>query len=101
MLSRLADYGLLSLILTLASLPVSSAIDPAVIEKTSNNSLLWGPYRPGRYFGVRPRLPDSLIAGLMWAKVNDYQDFQQSMLAASCSLQPYNTSSAMLIPLGN
>lgn len=31
-----------------------------------DNSLLWGPYRPNVYFGMRPRIPNSLISGLMW-----------------------------------
>ncbi|KAG6879960.1 hypothetical protein C0992_008894 [Termitomyces sp. T32_za158] len=28
--------------------------------------LLWGPYRPNLYFGLRPRIPNSLMTGLMW-----------------------------------
>ncbi|KAJ1896914.1 Processing alpha glucosidase I, partial [Coemansia sp. IMI 209127] len=30
------------------------------------SDLLWGTYRPNLYFGTRPRLPDSLLSGLMW-----------------------------------
>ncbi|CAK9441289.1 uncharacterized protein LODBEIA_P51580 [Lodderomyces beijingensis] len=41
--------------------------------KKSNDSLLWGPYRSALYFGLRPRLPRSLLSGLMWFPVNDYQ----------------------------
>lgn len=48
------------------------------IERSSNQSLLWGPYRPNLYFGVRPRIPKSLMGGLMWAKVDNYQDVQHS-----------------------
>lgn len=48
------------------------------ICRASNDSLLWGPYRPNLYFGVRPRLPKSLIMGLLWAKVDDYQHTQNS-----------------------
>lgn len=33
--------------------------------------LLWGPYRPNVYFGMRPRIPHSLISGLMWYNAND------------------------------
>jgi hypothetical protein len=51
------------------------------IARTSNDSLLWGPYKPNLYFGVRPRIPKSLQAGLMWAKVDNYQDIQNSRLA--------------------
>lgn len=46
--------------------------------KANNESLLWGPYKPNLYFGVRPRLPDSFFAGLMWAKVDDFVNAQQS-----------------------
>ncbi|KAK6464508.1 glycoside hydrolase [Scheffersomyces coipomensis] len=35
-------------------------------SKFSNESLLWGPYSSNLYFGVRPRLPRSLLSGLMW-----------------------------------
>lgn len=58
-----------------------AAQDPAALEleKANNASLLWGPYRPNLYFGVRPRLPKSLLTGLMWARVEDYQSIQQSM----------------------
>lgn len=50
----------------------------AEIEKATNASLLWGPYRPNLYFGVRPRIPKSLMGGLMWARVDDYQSIQHS-----------------------
>ncbi len=49
------------------------------IGRTSNQSLLWGPYRPNLYFGVRPRIPKSLLTGLLWSKVEDFQTVQQSM----------------------
>ncbi|GAC93457.1 mannosyl-oligosaccharide glucosidase [Pseudozyma hubeiensis SY62] len=39
-------------------------------------SLLWGTYRPQIYFGLRPRLPDSLLTGLAWFGLQDYTDFQ-------------------------
>lgn len=47
--------------------------------KASNNSLLWGPYRPNLYFGVRPRLPKSLMTGLMWSRVEDFTQVQQNI----------------------
>jgi len=46
-----------------------------------DDSLLWGPYRPNLYFGVRPRLPKSLSTGLMWTRVDDYNDIQTSMFS--------------------
>lgn len=38
----------------------------------SNDSLLWGPYRSALYFGIRPRIPRSLLSGLMWFNMDDY-----------------------------
>lgn len=38
----------------------------------SRDSLLWGPYRSGYYFGIRPRLPHSLILGLLWFNADDH-----------------------------
>ncbi|KAK7466923.1 Processing alpha glucosidase I [Stygiomarasmius scandens] len=51
------------LVLGLASVVSSSSL---------NDTLLWGPYRPNLYFGLRPRLPQSLMTGLMWFGTNDY-----------------------------
>lgn len=48
------------------------------IARASNQTLMWGPYRPNLYFGVRPRLPKSLMSGLMWSKVEDWADVQNS-----------------------
>lgn len=41
-------------------------------QQFSDESLLWGPYRSSLYFGIRPRIPKSLLSGLMWYQVNDY-----------------------------
>lgn len=42
--------------------------------KDSDASLLWGPYRSNLYMGVRPRgLAHSLMTGLMWYNIDDYQ----------------------------
>lgn len=43
-----------------------------VVSQTSNETL-WGAYRPNLYFGLRPRLPKSLMTGLMWFGTQDYQ----------------------------
>lgn len=53
------------------------------IGRLNNQSLLWGPYRPNLYFGVRPRIPKSLMAGLMWGKIETYNDFQNSRLSTT------------------
>src|SRR3954469_18946384 len=52
------------------------------IAREQNSSLLWGPYRPNVYFGVRPRIPKSFTGGLMWAKVDDFVNIQNSKLPA-------------------
>lgn len=48
------------------------------IARNTNQSLLWGPYRSNLYFGVRPRIPKSLMGGLMWSRVDNFQDVQNS-----------------------
>ncbi|KAF8534679.1 glucosidase I [Trichophaea hybrida] len=49
------------------------------IARVSNQSLLWGPYRPNLYFGVKPRIPNSFISGLLWSNVDDFQTFQENI----------------------
>merc|ERR1712000_82391 len=41
-----------------------------------NDTLLWGPYRPNLHFGVRPRLPNSLMTGLLWANTETFATAQ-------------------------
>ncbi|KAI1342088.1 glycoside hydrolase [Xylariaceae sp. FL0016] len=48
------------------------------IGRLNNQSLLWGPYRPNLYFGVRPRVPKSLATGLLWSKVDNYINVQNN-----------------------
>jgi len=57
---------------------VSGDVSPSLLQAVSaasNASLLWGPYRPNLYFGVRPRLPKSLLTGLLWSNMDDYGAF--------------------------
>jgi mannosyl-oligosaccharide glucosidase len=63
-----------------ASLGASADVSDlnAEIDRVTNETLLWGPYRPNVYFGVRPRIPKSFIGGLMWANVDSYADISQS-----------------------
>jgi mannosyl-oligosaccharide glucosidase len=42
-----------------------------VASAEPDGSFLWGPYRPNLYLGLRPRIPNSLLLGLMWAGVRD------------------------------
>ncbi|KAK3685927.1 glycoside hydrolase family 63 protein [Podospora appendiculata] len=62
-----------------ASLQDESLILNNEVARQNNQSLLWGPYRPNLYFGVRPRIPKSLMAGLMWGKVDTYDDIQSTI----------------------
>lgn len=58
------------------SSPGSSSILQTELSRASNSSLLWGPYNPGLYFGIRPRIPESFRGALIWSAVNDFSDFQ-------------------------
>lgn len=51
---------------------------PEVIaaQQLAASSLLWGTYRPQIYFGMRPRLPNSLLTGLAWVGLQDYSGLQ-------------------------
>lgn len=55
------------------------------IQRQNNQSLLWGPYRPNLYLGIKPRLPESFIGGLMWSNVEDYQSLSDSEFSLSLS----------------
>jgi mannosyl-oligosaccharide glucosidase len=50
---------------------------PSVTPQSLNNSnsLVWGAFRPNLYFGLRPRIPQSLMTGLVWFGTHDYQSF--------------------------
>lgn len=69
---------------------VSATQDLTDFERATNQSLLWGPYRPNLYFGVRPRTPDGLLMGLLWSRVEDYESIQHS----KCGLR-LSTSTCM------
>jgi len=75
--ARLLALGFL---LSLLSTTEGQATQEVLSQNTklSNESLLWGPYRPNLYFGVRPRIPKSLMTGLLWAKVDSFQGVQNS-----------------------
>ncbi|KAH7318331.1 family 63 glycoside hydrolase [Stachybotrys elegans] len=71
-----------ALLLQVAALATGIAADagqsPAAedIDHANNESLLWGPYKPNLYFGVRPRSPNGLWTGLMWSRADSYSDPQ-------------------------
>ncbi|KAJ2242741.1 Processing alpha glucosidase I [Coemansia sp. RSA 455] len=49
-----------------------------------NAELQWGTYRPNLYFGTRPRLPNSLLSGLMWFGLDNQRNWQK--IRHSCEL---------------
>ncbi|KAL2039100.1 hypothetical protein N7G274_008149 [Stereocaulon virgatum] len=77
---QLWRFSALGILLSLLSLALAEAAQEMLAEnaRRSNDSLLWGPYRPNLYFGVRPRIPKSLMTGLMWAKVDSFQGVQNN-----------------------
>jgi mannosyl-oligosaccharide glucosidase len=60
-------------------LPLASSVLPLAFATASaanaSDSLFWGTYRPNLYFGLKPRLPESLMTGLIWFGTQDYQSF--------------------------
>lgn len=50
-------------------------------------SLFWSTYRPNLYFGLRPRVPNTLMTGLMWHGLNDYQSVMSMCRLGSCFVQ--------------
>jgi mannosyl-oligosaccharide glucosidase len=48
------------------------------LAQGTNDTLLWGPYRPNLYFGLRPRIPQSLMTGLAWFGTQDYNSIGQT-----------------------
>lgn len=63
---------------TCALLATAQDTSPQIFSQASNDSLLWGPYRPNLYFGLRPRLPKSILTGLLWSRVEDFQSVQNN-----------------------
>ncbi|KAH8107152.1 glycoside hydrolase [Cristinia sonorae] len=43
-----------------------------------SDTLVWGAYRPNLYFGLRPRIKQSLMTGLMWFGVQDYKSVEKT-----------------------
>ncbi|CAE6490183.1 unnamed protein product [Rhizoctonia solani] len=57
---------------------LSHALAQETTNSTYDDSLLWGTYRPNLYFGLRPRLPQSLMTGLMWFGTQHYQSLTKT-----------------------
>ncbi|KIK79717.1 glycoside hydrolase family 63 protein [Paxillus rubicundulus Ve08.2h10] len=48
------------------------------LHENVTEDLQWGAYRPGLYFGLRPRLPQSLLTGLIWFGTQNYQSLAKT-----------------------
>ncbi|KAG0705211.1 glycoside hydrolase [Suillus ampliporus] len=57
-------------------LPLLPSVYPSFVNNTED--LIWGAYRPNLYFGLRPRLPQSLMTGLMWFGTQNYQSIAKA-----------------------
>ncbi|WFD07739.1 mannosyl-oligosaccharide glucosidase [Malassezia vespertilionis] len=64
----LAGLQLLQLILAFAACISASS------DVVGDPGTVWGTYRPQVLFGMRPRLPDSLVTGLAYFATRDYHD---------------------------
>lgn len=53
-------------IFTLIGLSTSADSISEEYERINKNSLNWGPYRSNLYLGIKPRIPDSILTGLLW-----------------------------------
>lgn len=58
-------------------LPLIPSVTPHSLN--ASNSLAWGAYRPNLYFGLRPRIPQSLMTGLLWFGTQDYNSLTSKL----------------------
>lgn len=68
---------LLARFLVSAEVPIEYDDTSLLIEnfkELNRESLNWGPYRSNLYLGIRPRIPDSFMSGLMWFPTNNFED---------------------------
>ena len=88
---QLWRLSILSILLYNVTIALGEAAQEVLVEssKLPNETLLWGPYRPNLYFGVRPRIPKSLMTGLLWAKVDSFQNVQQSRFQSAATSSLY------------
>lgn len=59
----------------LTASPATDNSTQAKYNQLSLDSLLWGPYRSGNYFGIKPKIPFSLTSGLLWFNVDSQMGF--------------------------
>jgi hypothetical protein len=61
-------------------------------DSSSSDGLqtLWGAYRSNLYFGVRPRIPNSLMTGLLWFGTRDYESVQSQSLLGTLTFSSFS-----------
>lgn len=69
---------------------LSTTVDSSLYSNEA--PLLWGPYRPNVYLGIRPRVPESLVAGLMWGKLDEQEKFLRHTVEQSDGMAMYGWS---------
>ena len=74
--------------LMVADLARGDIIEDEAAQNLSTASLLWGPYKPNLYLGLRPRIPKSLTAGLLWGGLDSYERFQNSKITNAREQKP-------------
>jgi mannosyl-oligosaccharide glucosidase len=79
----LATFTLLGSLEPVHSLTAQDVQLNVAAGKALNDSLLWGTYRPNLYFGTRPRIPESLLTGIMWFSGDNVQGFQSEFFQAN------------------
>ncbi|KAF8192888.1 hypothetical protein K438DRAFT_2134519, partial [Mycena galopus ATCC 62051] len=55
----------------------------SVAAKDVNDTLLWGAYQPNLYFGLQPRISQSLMTGLFWFGTHDYQSIGERAMSVT------------------
>ena len=58
----------------------SSGLVEAPNNDVVSSALTWGPYRPNLYFGMRPRVTEDLLLGLMWGTKNHDGIIQRELI---------------------
>lgn len=86
-MARLAQWAAAAALVLGVSAVGDESILTSETGRLNNQSLLWGPYKPNLYFGVRPRTPKGLWTGLMWGRIETYEDVKDGRSClASCQV---------------
>uniref|UniRef100_A0A175YLB1 Mannosyl-oligosaccharide glucosidase n=1 Tax=Daucus carota subsp. sativus TaxID=79200 RepID=A0A175YLB1_DAUCS len=73
--------------------PSPKLADLPMFQGEHKESLYWGTYRPNVYVGIRARVQQSLIGGMMWIGVKDGRYFVRHVCQDSDELKKYGWTS--------